>query len=60
MKHFQQYQIKNLQTITGGRKNCPANETKEGYIVTADLQDWRQACRDGKYDRRDVSMTMND
>lgn len=33
---------------------------KKGYIVTADLQDWWRACRDGQYDRRDISIVLND
>jgi phage tail-like protein len=33
---------------------------KKGYIVTADLQDWWRACRDGQYDRRDISIILND
>jgi phage tail-like protein len=33
---------------------------KKGYIVTSDLQDWWRACRDGQYDRRDISIVLND
>ena len=33
---------------------------KKGYIVTSDLQDWWRACRDGQYDRRDISIILND
>jgi phage tail-like protein len=32
----------------------------KGYIVTRDLQDWWRAARDGQYDRRDVSIILND
>ncbi len=32
----------------------------KGYIVTSDLQDWWRAARDGQYDRRDVSIILND
>ena len=32
----------------------------KGYIVTSDLQDWWRAARDGQYDRRDVSIVLND
>ncbi|MEM7160530.1 MAG: phage tail protein [Myxococcota bacterium] len=31
-----------------------------GYIVTSDLQDWLEACRDGQYDRRDLAIILND
>jgi phage tail-like protein len=33
---------------------------KKGYIVTDDLQNWWRACRDGQYDRRDISIVLND
>ena len=33
---------------------------KKGYIVTDDLQAWWRDCRDGKYDRRDISIHLND
>lgn len=32
----------------------------KGYIVTKDLQDWWRQARDGQYDRRDVSIILND
>ena len=32
----------------------------KGYIVTSDLQEWWRAARDGQYDRRDVSIILND
>jgi len=32
----------------------------KGYIVTDDLQAWWRAARDGQYDRRDVSIILND
>jgi phage tail-like protein len=31
---------------------------KKGYIVTEDLQKWWRDCRDGKYDRRDISIHL--
>ena len=31
-----------------------------GYIVTSDLLDWLEACRDGQYDRRDLAIILND
>ena len=63
LNKFQQYQIKDLKSIKGGSKEelpaeCPSPE--EGYIVTQDLQDWWRACRDGQYDRRDISIILND
>lgn len=33
---------------------------KQGYVVTQDLQDWWKACRDGQYDRRDISIILDD
>ena len=33
---------------------------KKGYLATQDLQDWWKNCRDGKYDRRDISIILND
>ncbi|HAS40693.1 MAG TPA: hypothetical protein DCS93_09455 [Microscillaceae bacterium] len=64
LKKFQAYQIDNLHTIKGGDKGetreCPSPEEQEGYIVTSDLQDWWRACRDGQYDRRDISIILND
>jgi phage tail-like protein len=32
----------------------------KGYIVTNDLQNWWRAARDGQYQRRDVSIVLND
>ncbi|MEM1141833.1 MAG: phage tail protein [Pseudomonadota bacterium] len=32
----------------------------KGYIVTDDLQAWWRAARDGQYDRRDISIILND
>ncbi len=33
---------------------------KKGYIVTRDLQDWWHNARKGQYDRRDISIVLND
>ena len=33
---------------------------KKGYIVTPDLQEWWKNARDGQYDRRDISVVLND
>lgn len=33
---------------------------EKGYIVTADLLDWWRAARDGQYDRKDISIHLND
>lgn len=59
LSQFKKYQIKDLGDIKGGSKNslpeeCPAEEPSN--IVTADLQTWWRDCRDGKYDRRDISI----
>ena len=32
----------------------------KGYTVTADLQNWWRAARDGQYQRRDVSIILDD
>ncbi len=33
---------------------------RNGYIVTPELQTWWRDCRDGKYDRRDISIKLGD
>ena len=33
---------------------------KKGYIATTDLMDWWEATRAGAYDRRNVSIVLND
>jgi phage tail-like protein len=33
---------------------------KKGYIVTTELQDWWKKARAGEYDRRDISIVLND
>ena len=43
-----------------GRAKFSDVTLKKGYIVTQDLQDWWRAARDGQYDRRDVSIILND
>jgi len=60
LKKFQKYQVNNLHSIKGGTNQCPSPEEQEDYIVTSDLQDWWRACRDGQYDRRDISIILND
>ena len=43
-----------------GRSKFGDVTLKKGYIVTADLQDWWKNARDGQYDRRDISVILND
>ncbi len=33
---------------------------EKGYIATDDLFNWWRAARDGQYDRRDISVVLND
>lgn len=33
---------------------------KKGYIVTAQLQNWWKETREGKYDRKDISVVLRD
>ncbi|OJJ16115.1 hypothetical protein BKI52_35705 [marine bacterium AO1-C] len=60
LKKFQKYQITNLHNIKGGTEECPTPEELKSGIVTSDLQDWWRACRDEQYDRRDISIILND
>lgn len=60
LNKFQQYEIKDLKSIKGGTEECPSPEAQEDYIVTSDLQDWWRACSDSQYDRRDISIILND
>ena len=43
-----------------GRSKFGDITLKKGYVVTNDLQDWWDACRRGIYDRRDISIILND
>ena len=43
-----------------GRSKFGDVTLKKGYIVTADLQEWWKMCRNGQYDRRDISIILND
>jgi len=43
-----------------GRSKFGDVTLKKGYIVTADLQEWWKMCRAGQYDRRDISVILND
>ena len=43
-----------------GRSKFGDVTLKKGYIVTADLQDWWKNAREGQYDRRDISIILND
>ncbi|OIP28986.1 MAG: hypothetical protein AUK47_28580 [Deltaproteobacteria bacterium CG2_30_63_29] len=43
-----------------GRSKFGDVTLKKGYIVTAELQEWWKAARDGQYDRRDISICLHD
>jgi phage tail-like protein len=43
-----------------GRSKFGDVTLKKGYIVTPELQDWWTNARNGQYDRRDISIILND